>query len=142
VAGKGRLYLIDPLAEGNILDLRSEFLEQGGLDHDFYKCLWYWYEVEARVERFRKQYPSVPVCRINTEELGDLERIRSMFDCLRIEYDSDKLNASVGVRSNLKGHRKTIEKEAFSPSDLHRRFLGVLESKYESRIWGALPSRS
>jgi hypothetical protein len=140
--GKGTLYLLDPMADGNILDLRNEFRGEGEFKHNFYRCLWYWYEVQARVERFKREYPSIPVYEIRTEELGDIDRVRSMFEHLRVEYDNDRLKALVGVRSNLKTHRKAVEKEEFSPSDYHRKFIDVLERKYESSLWGgysALP---
>jgi hypothetical protein len=75
---RGSLWLLDPRSEDNLIQLGEELFGEGEFGHDYYKCLWYWYETEARVRRFRERHPTVPVLSIGTSDLNELGKVRGL----------------------------------------------------------------
>lgn len=101
----GKLYLIDPSNNNNEIQL-SELLEENGeYSHDFYKCLWYWYEVEARINKLKSLYKKIDWFTIKTESLNDICIVTEMMKFVGIPMTDDIL-ALVGSKLNLKSKQK------------------------------------
>jgi len=97
---RGNLWLLDPADPENLIPL-SDLLAPGGrLDHDFYRCLWYCYEVEARVRLFRVRHPELTMVELQTKDLNDLGKLMAMFGELGIDADADKVRGVVGTKVN------------------------------------------
>jgi len=101
---RGSLWLLDPRSGDNLIQLGEVLFGDGEFSHDYYKCLWYWYESEARVQQFRERYPRVPVQMITTADLNELEKVRGLLQGLGLAYDEAALARRVGQRHNEKSH--------------------------------------
>jgi hypothetical protein len=103
-------------------------LEAGEFSHPFYKALWYWFEVEARVAEWRRRLPTVPFIRFETQWLNDPERVFALTNELGIAVDRRKVDELVGMKENVREHHKQIAplsgEEALR---MLRRFEGLLD---------------
>jgi hypothetical protein len=88
------------LAMADILDSDPEF------SHPFYKALWYWHEVEARITALRASLPAVRVIDFETSWLNDLGRVCGLLDDLGVRYDRSLLEPLVGAREHTKDDQK------------------------------------
>ena len=104
---KGKSWLLDPSANENIISLPELSSLDGEYSHDFYKCLWYWYEVEARINHLKLKHKDIFMYKIHTEELSSRDKISEMFTALGIDIDADRLHYYAGYRSNLKISKKS-----------------------------------
>lgn len=103
---RGRLWLLDPSAADNVIRLDDLLAPGGPFDTDVHRCLWYWYEIEARVRWFRSRHPQVPVVDLWTEELNDLDALRTMFRNLAVPVDDARLRRVVGTHANTKASER------------------------------------
>ncbi len=97
----GSGWTLDPAATCNILNMQTLLGEAGPYGHPYFRCLWYWYETEARVATFRRKFPEIPVFDIRTEDLDSPERMGELFRWMGIpleafpkEFPQIKENAS------------------------------------------------
>lgn len=131
---RGKSYLLDPSSDSNILDLRDLLFGDGEFSHDFYKCLWYWYETEARVQRFTKSHPHVPVFRLDTEGLNNSDTLARMFSCLNIVFNMDRLRRVTGTRDNTKSDQKSKSITPDEVNSMHNHLFQLLEQRYGNII--------
>jgi hypothetical protein len=87
-----------PIAE--ILDSSAEF------SHPFYKALWYWHEVEARISLWRARLPMLEFVRFETDWFNDSNKVFELFDALGIRYERPPIEAVIGNREHTKAHQK------------------------------------
>lgn len=134
---RGSLWLLDPRSDDNLVQLGAVLFGEGEFSHDYYKCLWYWYETEARVRRFQERHPRVPVQTITTGDLNDLEKVRGLLQGLGLAYDEASLARRVGQRHNEKSHdvQNLLPRE--EAERMTARFTGLLSERFGSR-WDAL----
>jgi hypothetical protein len=134
---RGSLWLLDPRSDENLIQLGELLFGGGEFGHDYYKCLWYWYETEARVRHFRDQHPKVAVQTIGTSDLNDLVKIRGLLQGLGLAYDEDALAQRVGHRHNEKSH----DVQNLLPREEAERmttcFRQLLSERFDGR-WDAL----
>jgi hypothetical protein len=96
---KGDAWWLDYRAPANHVRI-ADVLDDGGEFSDpFYRALWYWYEIEARTEAFRRRYPSVPLITFRTEHLGDADRVAGLLRQLSLDAPPDAIRPA-RVRSN------------------------------------------
>ncbi|MEQ1484728.1 hypothetical protein [Methyloglobulus sp.] len=104
-------------AAKNSLNL-SELLDTDErFQHDFFKCLWYWYEIEARMIAFSAKYPSVPVVHIDTNAFNDIHALEQLFRQLNIPVGREVLSTMVGTRSNRSNVAPALP-ENINPEDI------------------------
>jgi hypothetical protein len=110
------------LAMADILESDPEF------SHPFYKALWYWHEVEARIAAWRASMPAVRVIDFETGWLNDLERVCRLLDGLDVRYETARLASLVGAKEHTKAHQKIGAMLAAEEAE-HKagRFLQLLE---------------
>jgi hypothetical protein len=97
IPGKGA-WLLDPHAPRNLIPF--DLLHAEGFTHDYFKCLWYWYEIEARTAQFKTRCPQVSVYPLKTEDLNNVEVVVSLFEQLFAGFDADPLVRRIGSRVN------------------------------------------
>lgn len=127
---EGNGWWLDFRTSTNLFDLRGELEDGGDFDHPYFRALWYWYEVEARIEAWRAQHPSVPFANIATKDLSDSELVANVLTDLGIEYDKGQLEDACGKRLHGKSSEKTrapLEDEV--ADSMHRQFLELLRRK-------------
>jgi hypothetical protein len=101
---RGRTWLLDPDDADNLLPLGDLLRDDGPLSHDLHRCLWYWYETEARIAAFRARRPGVTWGLLRTEDINDLGRMGALFESFGLAFDRARLESLVGVRHNTKKH--------------------------------------
>jgi len=134
---RGSLWLLDPRSGDNLIQLGEVLFGDGEFSHDYYKCLWYWYESEARAQQFRERYPRVPVQMITTADLNELEKVRGLLQGLGLAYDEAALARRVGQRHNEKSHdvQNLLPRE--EAERMTARFRELLSDRFGAR-WEAL----
>ena len=76
----GNKWWLDPTAPTNLVQVSDVLRNDGPFAHPFYRALWYWHEIEARVDAFRQAYPRIPIATLKTDDLNDADRVS---ECLR-----------------------------------------------------------
>ena len=126
----GNQWYFDYRASKNRIKIAGVLETDENFKHAFYKCLWYWYEIEARVKAFREQYSEVTVVDFHTEDMNDKNRIAKMLDELQIPYDLDRIAKVAGVKENLMtAEKKTPPLELEMAAQMQRRFLDLLSER-------------
>ena len=135
VTENGRIYLIDPSSKDNRIQIADILLSEADYNHDYYKCLWYWYEVETRIKHLKQTYSRVPWVRIETEDLNNLDVLTNLFHRLDIAVDSGRLESFVGIRRNTKFKNKTQTIPQEECASMHEKLLQRMEERYGSNFW-------
>ncbi len=127
----GMTYLCAPSDRDNVLQL-NEFIETyEGTDKSMMKCLWYYYEIEARTKRFHSIFPDIKMSHIQTKELSDFDAVLRLFSELEIEYDENTLKSVIGTHLNQKSTRKAKENNSLDREhieQLNREILGEIQN--------------
>jgi hypothetical protein len=102
IPGKGAKgnWLLDPVAPRNLIQFEILQNQDERFKHDYFKCLWYWYEIEARTAQFKQRYPQILVYRLRTEDMNDVNIMLPLFEQLFGNFDSSKLVSQIGARVN------------------------------------------
>ncbi len=138
-AGMGSLYLLNPAHEDNLIQVNDLLEGDPEFGHDLYKCLWYWYEIEARVQHYRTTYPELRWADLKTEELNEKSALARMFGEIGVQFDEQKLDQLVGNRSNLKKERKQQAVDWNEAEKMHIRLREKIEERYDVFATGQKP---
>ena len=130
----GNLYLLDPGAEDNLLQINDLLSSRPEFKHDMYKCLWYWYETEARIRQFRINNPEIPFFKLSTSGLNDYNTLATMFETLNVEFDEKILARLVGTKDNTKVHEKKKSLDINEGNEMNEKLLHELEKRYPEII--------
>ena len=103
---RGNYWWLDFRAPTNVLALADILSSDPEFSHPFYKALWYWHEVEARIAQWRVSVPAVTVIDFETRWLNDLRRVCSLMEQLGVQYEKARLAALIGVREHTKESQK------------------------------------
>ena len=102
----GDRFLLDPFGKDNMIDLSQE-LKSNEFSHDFYKCLWYWYEVEARIAKAKESTgEKISWLTLQTKELNSENKINELIEFVDLTEEITHIQELVGVRSNQKTNQK------------------------------------
>jgi glycosyltransferase involved in cell wall biosynthesis len=123
----GLEYLLDPSQNDNLIQL-PELVSDPDFADDFYKCLWYVYEINKRIEKLRKNFPDIDFFNMKTEDLNSKEKTDELLKFLDASDDArDRLE--IGIRTNLKVELKESNTEEKNWEQMHKKFVYLLESK-------------
>ena len=86
IPGPNNPFLLDPAFRRNILKIDGRMT-------DFQRCLWYWFENELRHREFIEKNPVEKIYDMDTKDLADTEKLKSMFRFFGIAYESIELEA-------------------------------------------------
>ena len=129
----GRKYMLDPMASDNFIQI-GDVLRKNEFSHDYYCCVWYWYETEARVKQLRIKSPQVKWHTMRTEDLNNLAALTEMFANLDLPVTSD-LGRAVNTRKNEKTEKKKWSIDPQESERMHLRLLSEMESRYGTNFW-------
>ena len=121
----GNKWYLDYKAAGNLLQMRDVLDSE--LTHHFYKCLWYYYEVEERVKFYKNKYPQIKFHDIATEDLNNKEKVIALLEALEIEFDPAVLTETIGHKTNTKSSSKVNKLSLEEAQKMHVLFLEALE---------------
>ncbi|HEV2700138.1 MAG TPA: hypothetical protein VGV09_00800, partial [Steroidobacteraceae bacterium] len=99
---RGNYWWLDFRAPRNLLAMTDILESDPEFSHPFYKALWYWHEVEARIAAWRARTPSVRVIDFETDWLNDRSRVYSLLDGLGMQYETAQLAPLIGAREHAK----------------------------------------
>ncbi len=131
---KGESYLINPEENSNHIKMDDLLTKNSDYNHDFYKCIWYWYEIEYRIKYLKKKYQNVLWYDIETDSLNEKSEIKKMFHHLKLPPDVD-FDQIVGTRVNLKKNLKLREIEPNQALDMHNHLVSKMEERYGQKFW-------
>ena len=72
---EGNKWWLNYNSPNNLIRIAHILNRDKDFTHDFYKCLWYWYEIEARVAFWRQHYKEVPFIDFRTEDISNGEKL-------------------------------------------------------------------
>jgi hypothetical protein len=104
----GNTWWLDYRAPSNVIRIASLLDSERSLAHPFYKALWYWHEIEARVAALRATLPWLKVVRLETDELDDREKVLRLFADLGVAGDDRCAEPLIGRRFNRRDEQKQM----------------------------------
>lgn len=110
------IWYLDPYSRDNLLSYRKikkrlnkDYLSQY---EDFFKCLWYWYEMEKRAEVLIKRNRNIDLVKINTSELNNSDLlVKKITNKLNINVNYS--NNTIQLQDNQKNKKTTEKKRSF-----------------------------
>lgn len=102
IPGKGFQgpWLPDPFAPRHSIQYADLIDHNRDFDHDYLKCLWYWYETEAQLLLFKKAYPQISIYELKTEDLNQPDVLIPLFKEVFGDFDTHKLVTKIGTRAH------------------------------------------
>jgi len=131
----GRIYLLDPRDDTNRVGMADVLYGDSEFGHDFFKCLWYWYEVEARIKELKARHPEVRWAGIGTDELNDPAALESLFRRLGLEADPEKLRTVAGTHLNRKRDKKLKPRDREQFEEMHQQLRRRMEKRFGPGFW-------
>jgi hypothetical protein len=99
---EGNRWYLDYRATNNKIKISEYFNGSHEFDHPFYRCLWYVYEIEARIKYFKTSHPDIPVFEIFMSDLNSVDRLRELFDFLDMNVSAQYLYSCINKKLNQK----------------------------------------
>ena len=124
-----KLYTLDPLENDNLIKIDDLLCCQQNDETDFLKCLWYAYEIEARISKFKERHASLNVYKINTNQLNDVAEIKKLLNYFNIPYDNDTISNVVGTRLNERASDKS-RILSFNTENLNEMLKTIIFQRY------------
>lgn len=127
---RGKLWLLDPMSRENQIQISDLLYDSELFKHDLYKCLWYWYEVEARIKIFKKKYPNITFFKIEADEINNPEKVQMMFNALKVSADAQKVVQFQEIRENLKLSKKVNNIEVEECIEMNNKLFKEINNRY------------
>jgi len=125
---KGNKWLLDYKAKNNLLQLKNEL--ENDYKHDYYKCLWYCYEIEKRANKFQKEHSDLKFIKIDTEELNNAKTVENLLNFLNCKFNDKILNKTVGKKFNQKSKNKKNVLDIQECENMNKQFISLIQ-EYE-----------
>lgn len=132
---RGNYWWLDYRAPTNRVQIVDLLEQDKRYSHPFFRCLWYWFEVEARVQDWRTRLPEVRFHRFETPWFNDSRRVHGLLRDLGIRYDPEAIEARVGKREHVREEQKRLDAV---PPELAREMLESFEEALRARGYGYL----
>ena len=129
----GSLYLIDPHRSDNVLPIGDVLDKDPLFSDDLYRCLWYWYEMEARVVRLLETYPEISLMHLATDDLNQPDRVKGLLDFLDLSHLADSVLPKVGLRANQKRDEKQRTVERDKAEEMNQQLSQLLQERFDAR---------
>jgi len=126
---RGNYWWLEYQAPANLIPIAHILDSSGEFSHPFYKALWYWHEVEARISQWRARLPKLKFVRFETDWFNDANKVFELFDALDMRYERPPIEAVIGKREHTKSHQKIgVALPADQARDMAFRFTELLGS--------------
>lgn len=132
---RGKKYLLNPHDSENIIQIADLLYESSEFDNDLYKCLWYWYEIEARIRMIRQKYKNTTFLKLRTEDLNNKDMLLQMLRELDMPFENSKLDRLVGVHANTKLSEKVRNLSIEECKIMNDKLLNRMEERYGKNFW-------
>ncbi|WP_457595739.1 hypothetical protein [Hydrogenimonas sp.] len=119
---KGNHWYLDYRARSNLIQA-SKLLDSKFFQHDFYKCLWYWYEIEARTAYWKKRLPDIDFYDLSLAELNDTQKMQSFFIKLGIVSEKKELEVSKDKIGKAHNQKKRPDRLTIPQKEVETMFL-------------------
>ena len=127
---QGNKWWLDFRAPGNIIKLENELEDGSEYSNNAYRIFWYFYEIEARVLKFKKDFPFVPVIDINTNDLNNKIKLDNLLSFLGIKNRTTILKNIINTTFNAKPQfKKKICLSYEQLVDMHGQFRKLLKKR-------------
>jgi len=127
---RGKYYLIDPEDPENLIKLPELYNGDQNYKHDYYKCLWYWYEIEAKILRNKNKYQNIIWYTLNTNDLNIKNEIIKMLKKFNLAFDYKKLESLIGIRANPKVSEKVNKIDNIDCELMHKKLINLIKIHY------------
>jgi hypothetical protein len=105
----GNRWWLDYRAPSNLIYIPEVLEGKSEFNHPYYKALWYWFETEARIERWKQQLPDIPFVLFKTEDFSNVARLNQLFQELDISVP-EMLSSQVNhFNSHARSHQKLVQ---------------------------------
>lgn len=102
----GNRWLLDYRAPLNRIRIADAL--DGEFSHLFYRGLWYWFEIESRVQEWRQRLPAIPFVRFETDWLNQSKRVFTLATELGVAVDERQIDSLVGVKEGTRENQKLV----------------------------------
>ena len=124
---EGNKWWLDYSTATNLISIADTLDNDSEFQHPFYKGLWYWYEIEARVEHWRKRLPQVRFIDFKTEDFNDQNKTFTLLKDLDIDFNAELLATQINTHSNTRPHQKLAEPLPLDQANrMHEKFKSLL----------------
>jgi hypothetical protein len=124
---EGNKWWLDYKAANNLIAIADYLDNDPEFKHPFYKGLWYWYEIEARIKDWRKKLPHVRFLNFKTEDFNDPDKTFQLLHDLNIDFDPQVLRQCISTRSNTRPHQKLAEPLPLKQAnEMNQKFITLL----------------
>ncbi len=126
----GNEWYLDYHAPENFIKIPDILDNDEVFSSDWFRSLWYWYEIEARVAFWRKKLKKVQFVDIATEELNNPKNICDLLDKLHIDYNRSSMSSIQTPVANRQTDNK-IKKYHITDDDYrkHELFQSFLKDR-------------
>lgn len=122
----GNNWYLDYHAAENLIKITDILDNNADFSHTFYKCLWYWFEIEARVKFWKEKLPHIPFYDFNIANLKKEDKFISLLNQLNLEFDVQKIKNTLNTKSNRKTLHKTNSLDRDSAIMMKEQFEKIL----------------
>ena len=113
---EGNKWYLDPHGEGNLIDVREKLVDE--FDHQYYACLWYVLEIEARAERLKKEFKG-KILTIKTDELNSITKLEELCSFIGVEASRGYIPSFINQRYNQQKEYKTqMDRPQLTPEEM------------------------
>ncbi|MBA6412685.1 sulfotransferase domain-containing protein [Parahaliea sp. F7430] len=131
----GNRWWLDYRAPSNLINI-AELLENSPrFSNPYFKCLWYWFELEARTAYWKKHLPQTPVVTFYTEDFSSATELKRLFSELGIVVKGIDPESLTQLHSHQRSHQKQRQP---LPADLQLEMLNTFITEMTGRSY-ALP---
>jgi hypothetical protein len=127
---EGNRWWLDYKAPTNLISIEKLLDEDAKFNHPFFKALWYWYELEARVIYWKERLPNLTFVDFRTEDLNNKEKLFALLNQLGIDFDEEVILTKINTKAHARQHQKVAsplpEDEA---EEMHCDFRNLLMEK-------------
>jgi hypothetical protein len=127
---EGNRWWLDYRAPTNLIPIADTLDNDSEFSHPYYKALWYWFETEARIAKWKLQLPHVPFVFFKTEDFSNKLLLAKFLENLDIEAPSESIQNMVNIRSHARSDQKKVP--PLSPDyteEMLERFTQLLREK-------------
>lgn len=125
---EGNKWWLDYKAPNNLIKIADYLDNHLEFSHPFYKGLWYWYEVECRIDLWKRRMPNVRFIEFKTEDFNSQEKTSQLLRDLAINFDSVTLASQISKQSNTRPHQKVAAPLDLNEAEaMHQKFKALLE---------------
>lgn len=128
----GKTWYMDYKNSQNILMMKDEL--ENLYSHDFYKCLWYCYEVYFRIIDAKSRYPKATFIKIQTEELSDSVKLKKLFFQIDKSIDISPYQNNTTTIHNEKKDLKINYIDKDEAESMHLLFVQFLKSNFKDYL--------